>query len=77
MSSEIQFGRDFHWAQIAALFRLHGFSDKFHDFLFSPGAANSFANQARHPPKRKWTDAFAVRDGGGWMTVVGALGILK
>ena len=25
-----------HWAQIATLFRLHGWRDKFHDFLFSP-----------------------------------------
>ena len=25
-----------HWAQIATLFRLHGLSDRFHDFLFSP-----------------------------------------
>jgi uncharacterized damage-inducible protein DinB len=25
-----------HWAQIATLFRLHGLTDDFHDFLFSP-----------------------------------------
>jgi len=25
-----------HWAQIATLLRLHGLTDEFHDFLFSP-----------------------------------------
>lgn len=26
-----------HWAEIVTLLRLNGMTDKFHDFLFSPG----------------------------------------
>jgi uncharacterized damage-inducible protein DinB len=34
-----------HWAQIATLFRLHGLTDEFHDFLFSPVMGGEFRRE--------------------------------
>ena len=38
-----------HWAQIATLLRLHGLTDEFHDFLFSPVLGGEYRRQEGKP----------------------------
>ena len=38
-----------HWAQITTLLRLHGLTDEFHDFLFSPALGGEFRREQGKP----------------------------